>query len=87
MDHLAALVVLTGRGCFPVKADIKEAYRMVLVHPQDQHLLGVQWESAVYIDKVLPFGLRSAPKTFSAAADAVQWICNNGIQKGLQYLS
>ena len=71
VDHLAELVVSTGRGCFLVKADIKEAYRMVPVHPQDQHLLGVQWESAVYIDKVLPFGLRSAPKIFSAVADAV----------------
>ena len=87
VDHLAALVVSTGRGCFLVKADIKEAYRMVPVHPQDQHLLGVQWESAVYIDKVLPFGLRSAPKIFSAVADAVQWILgNNGIRKGLHYL-
>ena len=87
VDHLAALVVSTGRGCFLVKVDIKEAYRMVPVHPQDQHLLGVQWESAVYIDKVLPFGLRSAPKIFSVVADAVQWILsNNGIQKGLHYL-
>ena len=87
VDHLAALVVSTGRGGFLVKADIREAYRMVPVHPQDQHLLGVRWESAVYIDKALPFGLRSAPKIFSAVADAVQWILyNKGIQKGLHYL-
>ena len=39
------------------------------------------------IDKVLPFGLRSALKIFSAVADAVQWILgNNGIRKGLHYL-
>ena len=42
VDHLAAQVVSTGRGGFLVKADIWEAYRMVPVHPQDQHLLGVQ---------------------------------------------
>ena len=36
---------------------------------------------------MLPFGLRSAPKIFSAVADAVQWILgNNGIRKGLHYL-
>ena len=87
LDHLAALVVSEGRGAFLVKADIKEAYRMVPVHPEDQHLLGVLWEGIVYIDKMLPFGLRSAPKIFSALADAVQWILsNNGIQKGLHYL-
>ena len=39
VDRLAALVVSTGRGCYLVKADIKEAYRMVPVHLQDQHLL------------------------------------------------
>ena len=49
VDHLVALVISTGRGCFLVKADIKKAYRMVPVHPQGQHLLGVQWKSAVYI--------------------------------------
>ena len=87
LDHLASLVVYTGRGCFLVKVDVKEAYRMVPVHPEDQHLLGVQWDGFVYIDKVLPFGLRSAPKIFSAVADAVQWtLFKNGIQKGLHYL-
>ena len=46
----------------------------------------MQWESAVYIDKALPFGLKSARKIFSAVADAVQWILyNKGIQKRLHY--
>ena len=81
MDHLTALVVSTGRGGFLVKADIREVYRMMPVHLQDQHLLGVQWESAMYIDKVLPFGLRSVPKIFSAVADTVQWILYNKASK------
>ena len=45
-----------------VKADIKEAYRMLPIHPEDQGLLGIQWEGEVYTDKALPFRLRSAPK-------------------------
>lgn len=39
-DHLAQLASSIGRGVFLVKADIKEAYRMVPVHPDDQRLLG-----------------------------------------------
>ena len=79
------LVVSTGKGCFLVKADIKEAYRMVPVHPQDQHLLGVQWKSADR--QSVAFGLRSALKIFSAVADAVEWILgNNGIRKKLHYI-
>ena len=83
VDHLSSLVLSAGRGAFLVKADIKEAYRMLPVHPQDQPLLGVQWAGITYIDLALPFGLRSAPKIFSAVADAIQWIL---VQKGITNL-
>ena len=59
------------------KADIKQAYRIVPVHPDDSHLLGVQWDGQVLVDKVLPFGLRSAPHIFTALVDALQWIMTN----------
>ena len=64
VDHLSSLVLSAGRGTFLVKVDIKEAYRMLPVHPHDQSLLGVQWEGITYTDLVLPFGLQSAPKFF-----------------------
>ena len=66
-----------------MKADIKEAYRMLPIHPQNQPLLGVQWAGITYTDLALPFGLRSAPKIFLAVADAIQRIL---VQKGLTNL-
>lgn len=33
----------------------------------------MQWENTVYIDPMLPFGLRSAPKIFNAVADGLEW--------------
>ena len=40
-----------------------------------------------YINKFLPFGLRSAPKIFSAVADAAQWVLvRNGVKQVLHYL-
>ena len=54
--------------------DIKQAYRMVPVQPDDRRLLGMGWEGKVYIDKTLPFGLRSAPLIFLAVADVLLWI-------------
>ena len=87
LDHLAYLVNSTGRGALLVKADIKEAYRMIPVHPQDQLLLGVKWNDSYYVDRMLPFGLRSAPKIFSAVADGLQWILTQrGITNLLHYL-
>ena len=71
VDHLATLVASVGRGALLVKADIK-AYRSIPVHPHDQQLLGVRWQDHCYVDRMLPFGFRSAPKIFSAVADGLQ---------------
>lgn len=87
VDHLSTLILATGKGALLVKADIKEAYRAVPVHRDDQLLLGLRWRGTVFIDKVLPFGLRSAPKIFTALADGVQWVLGrHGISRSLHYL-
>ena len=60
---------------------------MVPVHPDDRHLLAVQWEGQTYIDKVLPFGLRSAPLIFTAIADTLQWMMSEkGVRPVFHYL-
>ena len=41
IGHLSSLIISTGKGALLVKADIKEAYRMLSIHPEDQALLGV----------------------------------------------
>ena len=74
VDIVAAQVLRLGRGFLLAKMDVKQAYRMIPVHPQDRPLLGMEWEGDVYVDKVLPFGLRSAPLIFSSVADMLQWM-------------
>ena len=45
------------------------------------------WKEQVYVDKVLPFGLRSVPIIFSAIADALQWIIQvHGVEFLFHYL-
>ena len=73
VDDAARAVVRTGRGALLAKVDIKSAYRMVEVHPEDRLLLGMQFDGLLFVDSVLPFGLRSAPKIFNALADALEW--------------
>lgn len=87
VDNLSSTILSVGKGALLVKADIKEANRMVLVNPDDQFFLAVEWANRIYIDKELPFGLRSAPKFFSAIADAIQWILqHHGLPNLLHYL-
>ena len=69
VDAVADGALTLGKGTLIAKMDIKHAYRMVHVNPTDRWLLGMRWEDQVFVDKTLPFGLRSAPLIFSAVAD------------------
>ena len=87
VDAIAERVMSMGQGTWLAKLDIKSAFRIIPVHPSDRYLLGVEWKQAVYVDTVLPFGLRSAPKLFNAIADALQFIARaSGIENIVHYL-
>ena len=66
------VVLELGTGTLLAKLDIQNAYRIIPVHPADRRLLGMSWRGHLYVDSVLPFGLQSAPKVFTAVADALQ---------------
>ena len=70
IDNAVAVIQCLGSGTV---MDLKAAYCYVPVHPDDRHLLGTCWDNCIYINTVLPFGLHSAPKVFSAVADRVLW--------------
>ena len=87
VDDAVRCITRLGRGAWLAKFDIESAYRLVPVHPQDRLLLGVSWKGHVYVDGALPFGLRSAPKLFTAVADALLWILGqHGVQDAIHYL-
>ena len=75
-DAIAALIRL-GRGPYLAKTDIESAFRQFPVQPEDWELLGMYWNNSYYFDKVLPFGLRSAPYIFNQLSDALEWILLN----------
>ena len=74
IDHVAEAILHLGQGALLAKADVKEAFRIVPVAPEDRLLLAMWWQGELYFDKVLPFGLRSAPIIFTAIADGIEWI-------------
>ena len=77
----------TGEGAILAKIDIKSAYCMIPIHPEDRPLLGMTWEGALYVDAALPFGLQSAPKIFTSVVDALEWCLRlEGLQQVYQYL-
>ena len=77
---MAAQAASLGRGALLAKVDIEAAYRLIPVHPQDRVLQGIHM---TYIDPMLPFGLRSAPKIFNTVADGLHW---HLVQAGISFL-
>lgn len=83
VDDVAQMIASMGRGTLLAKMDLKSAYRMIPVHPEDRWLLGMKWRDQTYVDTCLPFGLRSAPLIFTAVADALEMIVR---QRGIQWI-
>ena len=73
-DVATTLVRKMGRGCFLSKIDIKHAFRILPVRPEDWPLLVYFWEGHYYVDLKLPFGGRSSPSIFTNFADLLCWI-------------
>ena len=87
VENTAEIITVLGRQAQLAKVDIKSAYRIIPVHPENWLLLGMLWEEKLFIGAALPFGLRSAPRTFSAVADVLEWRAKaEGVDQELHYL-
>ena len=87
VEQVATVAAAYPRGALLAKVDIESAYRLIPVHPLDRHLQAVEWGGQVYVDPMLPFGLRSAPKIFNAIADALEWgVRQQGVAHIFHYL-
>ena len=73
-QHALRLIAKKGRGTKLVKRDLKSAFRFIPVSPSDQWLLMYRWKGKVYVEKFLPFGLRTAPRIFNLFSEAIHWI-------------
>lgn len=69
VDEIAETAAHLGPCALLAKVDIESAYRLIPVHPDDRPLQAVRWDNQIFVDPMLPFGLRSAPKIFNAVAD------------------
>ena len=57
LDEAVGILRTLGKGALLAKIDLKEAYRIVPVHPQDRPLLSMQWKDSIFIDCSLPCDL------------------------------
>ena len=88
VDDAIRVLQSLGPGSYLAKTDLKSAFRLIPIHPDDWNLLGIYWKAQFYVDLYLPFGLRSAPYLFNQLSEALEWILkhNYGLQHGLHIL-
>jgi hypothetical protein len=77
IDNAIEGILAHGQGCFLAKTDVDSAFRLIPLRPSDYELFGMFWDGNYYYDRVLPFGLRSAPFLFNQLSEAVEWILLN----------
>jgi hypothetical protein len=86
VDSLLDIVRDKGSGCLLFKRDLRRAYRQIPVDPGDIHLLGYSWQSRIYIDRVFPFGLRSAAYICQRVTSALTYIAREKGVSCVNYL-
>ena len=67
-DDAISILLHLGKGAFLAKTDIKHAFRLCPVRPEQWPLLCYRWMGSFYTDTVLPFGSRSSPFIFNTFA-------------------
>ena len=73
-DDAVETILSTGPGAQFVKRDLKDAFRHIPVATSDQWLLGFYCDDRFWMERYLPFGLRTAPFLFDLFAKALNWI-------------
>ena len=74
------LIKRAGPGCYLAKTDIKSAFRIIPIHPNDYPLLGMKWRGLYYYDRCMPMGCSSSCKTFETFSTAIEWIARHKLK-------
>ena len=73
VEDVLQFVTTLGHGTCLIKVDLRSAIQNCACSSTRSSAVGRPLGGQVYVDLALPFGLRSAPKLFTAVADALGW--------------
>ena len=73
-DDAVQCIATSGQSTLMAKSDIKSAFRLLPIRPQDFELLGMKAGGYYFIDKCLPMGAASAPSLFETFSTFIEWV-------------
>lgn len=71
MESLAAVLPELNRGWWGATLDLKDAYLHIAIEPSDRKWLGFSINGTTYRFRTLPFGLSTAPRTFTRVVKVI----------------
>lgn len=71
-----------GKHCALWKMDLKNAFRLLPVHPADFDQLGFMFEGEIFVDKSLPFGCSISCSLFEKFATFLEFCVKRRMQSG-----
>ena len=89
LDELAQLIFAHGgAGTRVFKADVRAAFKLIPVRPDQHAALGFCWAGHFYYQTALPFGCRASPRIFNEFAELLRDLVRvmAGNQAVLNYL-
>ena len=72
-----------GHNCELAKCDVKSAFRLLPIHPDDYELVGFTFQNKYYFDKAMPFGCSVSCATWEKFSTFIEWAVQTGAQRGL----
>lgn len=83
IDDAVRAILDAGRGARMCHVDIKSAFKILSIRPDQWHLFLMKWCDKYYVPTTLVFGCRSSPVIFSEFAKAICYILetNYGIAR------
>ena len=72
-DTVVCRIWRLGRGALLAKADIKSAFRLLPINPDDFSQLASSLPASYYFDKCLPMGAKCSCRKFKAFSTFLEW--------------
>ncbi|KAM4031873.1 uncharacterized protein ACNLHF_019247 [Anomaloglossus baeobatrachus] len=87
-DRAVTLLKEAGPGALMAKSDIESAFRLLPVHPDCYHLLGLSVDGFYYYDTCLPMGCSISCHYFELFSSFLEWVLRfeTGIRSVIHYL-
>lgn len=86
VDDAISMIRAQGRGCYLYGLDLERAYRQLRSDPLDWPLLGLCWDSNLYFDVAIPFGIRWGAMACSRTTEAICHIHTSQGHSSLCYI-